>query len=387
MAGADRDWVNLANAFVNDSIRISWGGIAGTEYLRPYLDKNIVTRLIDLQLPWFTYLIQEEARKQRSSWLWTKIMADHAFRLWTPFQSLRQTFKDDPVDLVISNTAGVTIGLLAALFWKTPHIWCIKECLDTNIDVVRRFTRLVARSNSTVVVPSKAVAKSFSCEAKVIPDGTNVERVQQQAQKVSRNDILNQLSLPTEDLVVAQVGGIIPWKGQHVMAEAFVRLVASEPVPYFSLLFLGDGDERYKKKVEVILDDAPRRWRERVRFASFEPDDFTYLNAADIIVHPSVLPDPYPNAVREAMVLGKPVIASRDGGIPEMISHEETGLLVEPGNAQAFAEALRQLLCSVEKQQLLGSAAQAFAIKHFDIKNRKSEFLSLFRALRDKRTC
>jgi glycosyltransferase involved in cell wall biosynthesis len=167
------------------------------------------------------------------------------------------------------------------------------------------------------------------------------------------------------------------WKGQHVTARAFLKLANSGATPVFSLLFLGEGSADYKEKVQSILNRAPKEWRDAVRFARFAADDFSFIDASDIVVHPSVLPDPLPNAVREAMILGKAVIASRCGGIPEMIRAGETGLLVEPNDADALSEAMNKLITSPGTRRRLGQAAQRFAIAHFDSDSCMQEYYRL----------
>jgi glycosyltransferase involved in cell wall biosynthesis len=163
--------------------------------------------------------------------------------------------------------------------------------------------------------------------------------------------------------------------------EAFLGLAATGQRPSFSLLFLGAGNLEYRQSLERTLASAPPEWRDAVRFVHFDPSDFSYLGAADIVVHPSVLPDPFPNAVREAMILGKPVIASREGGIPEMIQDGETGILIRPRDSNELADAMRRLVASADERTKLGEAAKAFAIRHFDINARKESFAALFRSL------
>lgn len=385
MTGADRDWVNLLNALGPRRIRVSWAGIEGCEYLRPYLNPDVVTRLIDIQLPWFTYLIQDNAYLKRSAWLWAKIILDHANRLRAPIRRLREVLKHDPIDIVVSNTAAVTIGALFAQRWRLPHIWSVKECLDTEARACRSFATWVCRLSKAVVVPSEAAAKSFPKPVNVLPDGSDIQRIRTSGKCSSRSIVLNALGLPVGRPVVAQVAGLVWWKGHHVTAEAFVQLAAAGGKPDFSLVLLGDAHSDYRERVERILSQAPSEWRSAVRFVQFDPDDFSYLASADIVVHPSVLPDPFPNAVREAMILGKPVIASRGGGIPEMIRSGTTGILVEPGDASGLAQSIRRLVAFPEERLRIGRTAERFAITHFDIHLRKQAFYDLFQELSNDR--
>jgi glycosyltransferase involved in cell wall biosynthesis len=177
-------------------------------------------------------------------------------------------------------------------------------------------------------------------------------------------------------LVVAQVGTISHLKGQHITAKAFALLAAEGRDPC-SLLFLGMAEPEEKNELLAALAGAGAGWRESVRFAEFGPGDYTYLAAADVVVHPSVLPDSYPNAVREAMVLGKPVIGTRVGGIPRLVADGETGLLVEPDDAPALAGALKSLLDSPERRARMGEAALRFAAEKLDVHACKQAFYDI----------
>lgn len=381
MGGADRDWITLANALGPKEVRISWGGSQGSECLRPYIDDEVLANLFDLELPWFTYLIQENAYEPRSRWLWTKILADHLLQLRRPLRKLSRTMKDIPIDVVVSNTAAVTLGAVYAGMRGLPHVWSVKECLDPSVTACRRFAKWIVRMSSAAIVPSSSAAIPFGDAAHILPDGSDVKGIRLIAQRSSRAEILSRLGLPFELPVVAQIGGIVFWKGQQITAEAFLRLSARSSVPSFSLLFLGGGSDVHRQNIERTLSKAPSQWRDLVRFVRFEPGDFSYLSAADIVVHPSVLPDPYPNAVREAMILGKPVIASRGGGITDMINDGENGILFEPGNAEQMATALTELIGSAGERCRLGQAAYSFAGEHFSIDFRKQAFITLLRGL------
>jgi glycosyltransferase involved in cell wall biosynthesis len=377
MSGADRDFVTLINSLSASDFRITWAGVYGSDCLRPYLDETIVPRIFDTNLPSFSYLIQQNAYINRSKWLWTKILIDHFYRLQSPFRKLKREFANDKVDLVISNTTAVTLGALYAKTQGLPHIWFIKECLDTNVKACQNLSKWIFRLSNEVVAASNAVAKSFSNPVRVLHDGNDLKQINKNLKNHSRNQILTNLGLPSDIPVVAQIGGLVPWKGQDITAKAFV-LAAVKNAPKFSLLFLGEGSGDFKKEIENILAEAPEESRKLVRFAKFEADDWSLVNVADIVIHPSILPDPLPNAVREAMILGKFVIASDEGGIPEMIENEKTGILFEVRNVEMLAETLQKYLRNEVERNAIGKEAGKFAKNYFDINNRKLDFISLF---------
>jgi glycosyltransferase involved in cell wall biosynthesis len=88
--------------------------------------------------------------------------------------------------------------------------------------------------------------------------------------------------------------------------------------------------------------------------------------ASDVVVHPCTLPDTLPLAVLEAMAAGRPVVASRIGGLPELVINDRTGLLVEPGDHIALADAILELIDDPEKARRFGSNARQRAVESFD---------------------
>ncbi|MBA2342607.1 MAG: glycosyltransferase family 4 protein, partial [Thermoleophilaceae bacterium] len=85
----------------------------------------------------------------------------------------------------------------------------------------------------------------------------------------------------------------------------------------------------------------------------------TVLGAADAVAVPSTRPDPLPNAALEAAAAGLPIVASRLGGLPEIVRDGETGLLVDPGDPVALAAGLRKLADDPAAAHSLGAAGAA----------------------------
>jgi glycosyltransferase involved in cell wall biosynthesis len=115
-----------------------------------------------------------------------------------------------------------------------------------------------------------------------------------------------------------------------------------------------------------------------VEFAGFVPDVRQRLAQADVLVMPS-LSEGLGVAVLEAMAMGKPVVASNTGGLPEAVADGETGLLVPPGNAEALAGALLALLEDPDRAQAMGKAGRRRAVDHFDRRVIVDRMLSLYR--------
>ncbi len=139
---------------------------------------------------------------------------------------------------------------------------------------------------------------------------------------------------------------LVPEKGVDVLLEA----IRDPRLADVSLVIVGDGPAR------SALETQAAPLLERVRFAGWASDPGPYVQAADAMVLPSRR-EGLPISVLEALVQGRPVIASRVGGIPEVVDHGLTGLLVPPGDARALADALVEF--SQHRDQFAAAAMAA----------------------------
>jgi glycosyltransferase involved in cell wall biosynthesis len=367
VGGADRDWINILNALGGQAIKVRWLGIRDTEAIRQHLRPDVVDCLQDVGFPMFDYVLQGRATERRSSFLWSKVLLDHLVRVVSALARARQVaLTRRGLDVVVSNSAAVTVGAVAARFLRLPHVWCVKEWLDPAVPACRHLARFIIRFADRVLVPSRAMAEIFGSRAEIVPDGSDVHGIVTSAARASPAEVIAKAGLPRGLPIVAQVGGLVPWKGQHIMARALLELARKRPESPVAMVYCGTGEGAYVASLKRTLDGLPVQWRDKVCFVSYGAGDFSLLNVADIVVHPSVLPDPYPNAVREAMILGKPVIASRTGGIPELIEDGKTGLLVPPGDVEALETRLSALLEDATARSRLGDNARDSALRQFD---------------------
>jgi len=182
------------------------------------------------------------------------------------------------------------------------------------------------------------------------------------------------------------VGRISPEKGVHVLLEAFKKVV--ERYPQVELRIIGPewiAPPEYIIRLtddEKILDLArffPGSYLAQLRQmvtpeiadrVSFipnlpYPDLAQHYQKADVFVCPSVGNDPSPLTIGEAMSTGVAIVATRGGGLPELVVEGETGLLVERGNAGALAEAILRLLQDSGVRQRMGLAGRQRALRLF----------------------
>jgi glycosyltransferase involved in cell wall biosynthesis len=147
------------------------------------------------------------------------------------------------------------------------------------------------------------------------------------------------------------VGRLSQEKGQADLIHAFIALSAAVSEPRLRLLLIGDGPDR--PALEALAQPAGAR----IVFAGYSANPWPLFNAADIFVLPSHS-EGSPLVVLEAMDAGLPIVATRVGGVPEVLIHEETALLVNPSEPAALRNALERLVRDPALRAALGRHAR-----------------------------
>lgn len=170
---------------------------------------------------------------------------------------------------------------------------------------------------------------------RVIPNGVDTARFAPADRAAARRA----LGLPERATVLLTVGGIYEGKGQRLVVEHLPALAARHPDLLYLLVGSGRPGERY---VDELVRAAERLGvASRLRLAGPRPHDEMprWLNAADLFVLATVS-EGWPNVLLEAQACGVPVVATRVGGVPEVVRDGIDGLLVPPGTPAAWPEAI-----------------------------------------------
>jgi glycosyltransferase involved in cell wall biosynthesis len=158
--------------------------------------------------------------------------------------------------------------------------------------------------------------------------------------------------------MILNVGHIAARKGQQVLAEAFAEIAPRHPD--WKLYLVGHvAEEAVGRQIRDIA--SAHKLEDRIVCTGPRDDALDFMNRAGIYVQPSFL-EALGLALQEAMFTGCPSIGSRVGGIPELIDHESTGLLVPAGDAHALAGALKSLMADAGLRERYGRAAAASMI-------------------------
>ena len=156
---------------------------------------------------------------------------------------------------------------------------------------------------------------------------------------------------PAGTRIIGTVGHLAGQKGQRYLLEAIALLTRKEP--RLGLVIAGDGALRADLEAQV----AALGITAHVCFTGFRHNVLALMQSFEIFVFSSYL-EGLGTAILDAMALGKPVVATRAGGIPEAVQEGITGLLVPPRDSQALADALRYLLHHPERAQSFGEAGR-----------------------------
>lgn len=245
-------------------------------------------------------------------------------------------------------------GSLAARLARVPSVAHVRA-LNTAW-AYRRATRTIAISHA---VKAHLVAQGMDTERiDVVYSGIDVERYRLPC---TRDEARTRLGLSSDEVVAVVIAHLSPKKGHSVFLEALALATAS--CPRLRAVFVGDGE--WKGALAARCSEL--RLDELVRREGWAADVLPYYAAADIVVLPSTSGEGLPRVLLEGGLLGRAAIGTRLSGIPEIIKHEETGLIVEPGEAAGLATALLRLARDPSERERMGRAAREWVAETFTV--------------------
>lgn len=173
--------------------------------------------------------------------------------------------------------------------------------------------------------------------------------------------------------VIGIVGRLTPWKGQHVFLDIATRWCAEGRPGKFVLIGRAfNEDAPYEARLRETVRE--RRLEQRVEFLAFQPDIRLALGGLDVLLHCSTKPEPFGRVLIEAMALGVPVVAARDGGVPEIVNDGVDGFLARPGDMEAYLQALARLAESSKLRARIGAAGRRTVESRFSLERVFADF-------------
>lgn len=162
--------------------------------------------------------------------------------------------------------------------------------------------------------------------------------------------------------VVGVFGRLAEWKGQHIALAAIAR------IPGVHLLLVGDalfGEQAYGDRLRE--ETASLGIQDRVHFLGFRSDVPRLMRMVEVVLHTSTSPEPFGRVIVEGMLARRPVIATRAGGVSEILADGQTGLMVPPGDVVALVGAIRSVLERPDLAARLAGAGRVHAEKQFTV--------------------
>lgn len=282
------------------------------------------------------------------------------------YQFLNQLHEKYHFELVYSNTLAVIIGAYWAKRKQIPHIWHIHEILAGPKPLVKLLSTLLDSSTVNPIAVSQAVASNWQPHLKkakiqVIHNGIPYEDF------LTKHPLAKkELGLPEGQLIIGMIGRINPWKGQLYFLQ--IAEILCKKYPNIHFVLVGDPFAGYESILGEILEKIKISGLEnRVSYLGFRSDIPTILQAFDIFVLPSILPDPFPTVILEAMASGKPVVATKPGGSEEMLVDSKTGFLIPMANVSLGVEAIEKLILNPDLLKAFGDSAQVRVLSEFSL--------------------
>lgn len=260
-------------------------------------------------------------------------------------------------DIVHTNSLKAALyGGLAARLAGIPVVWHIRDRIAPDylpkggVWLVRTLARLIPR---VVVTNSMETSRTLPVASQVVYDPLPADFA------APDGDRPDDVPRPFR---VAMVGRLSPWKGQDLFLRAFADAFPDGSEEAWIIGSAMFGESEYEQQLHKLASD--RGIAHRVRWLGFRDDVSTCLRDVDVLVHCSLIPEPFGQVVVEGMAAGLAVVAAAAGGPLEIIDDGVDGLLVEPGDREALSGALRRLANSPSLRAGLGRAGRESSVRY-----------------------
>lgn len=304
----------------------------------------------------------------------------HFFSFFKSLRKISSLIRQEKIAIVHSNAACSResfLGALAARINRVPFVFHVRV-----MDSSWLAERLLVALSSKVIVISDAVARKFSwvkSKGKIVRIYNGVDLQEYSMDKI-RADLKDELKISTDTPVITTAGMLVPMKGFGYFIEAASKLVKAYP----DLKFIIAGEpvkqfKNYEYQLKSLVDSL--HLTGKVLFIGLRRDFSAVLAITDIFVLPT-LKEAFGRVLIEAMAMGKPLVATNVGGIPEVVVDGSTGILVPPRDPEAIAGALEVLIKDQEKSREMGITARKRVQDLFNIDENVRNIIKLYNTLK-----
>jgi glycosyltransferase involved in cell wall biosynthesis len=305
-------------------------------------------------------------------------------RDWNALPRLIRYLKENDIDLVHTQLEFANIlGNLSARFLHLPSVCTIhvmpaldvkaKSKLHQKLEwfVLNYFCDRVISVSEEARAYHLRISGAAAGQVFTIHNGIDLSGFPSLDREVEQVNVRAELGIPSDASLLTTVAVLRPPKGIQYMIRALPAILASNPNTYY--LVVGDGSHR-----DALIEEVKNFGvGDRVVFAGMRRDVPRLLSASDVFVLPT-LTEALPTVLAEAMAAKLPIIASRVGGVPEMMTDGQNGCLVEPEDVEGLARACIDLLAIPEKRAAMGAEGWKIVNQKFNIEKQVDQLEALY---------
>lgn len=206
----------------------------------------------------------------------------------------------------------------------------------------------------------------------LVYNAVDLSRITEQPERAA--EFRRKYAIPAQRVVIVQVSWIIPEKGIPELLQAARILVSRNPDVHFVLVGEGSYREQFMRDAEALGIAGHIAWTGLIQ----DPFGEGVYEVADIVCQLSEWEELFGWMIAEAMAYGKPIVATRVGGIPELVSDNVSGYLVNRGDPAAAAEKLEMLAADAGLRRKLGEQGREVVKSKFDLKRNVAQLVDLY---------
>ncbi|MBI4436485.1 MAG: glycosyltransferase [Candidatus Omnitrophica bacterium] len=303
-------------------------------------------------------------------------------RLFAEILFLTALCLKEKVEIVHLNT-GVASGLSGAAAAKCLGIPLVSHARGNETMFMGNLSRWASRWVDEYLCVSNAVRNVYRLDSlkgsrsvKTLYDGIDLREFEMNPSV--RSDERQKLALPEGECAVGMIARFVEGKGHDQFLNAAQKVLEREKNVSFFLVG-ANGKGAYEERIRNLAETLSLGGK--IRFIPWQSDVKPVMAAMDLVVLPS-LGEGLGLAIAEAMALGKAVIATEVGGIPELVRNGQDGILIPPSDPSALAEAMKELITNHEKRKKMSESGRERILRHFSMARVAGEALETYERLR-----
>jgi glycosyltransferase involved in cell wall biosynthesis len=294
-----------------------------------------------------------------------------------------KVLKRESIDVIYCNCIrGVLTLGLAAILARVPMLWYVKgelqnPFLDAIGFILSAKILYFCETNKNDCYPF--LVNIYQKKIEILKIGID-PRVIEEVEQADPSSLIAELNVRGDTINCVYIGQIYAPKGIHYLLEAVASI--KDEFPNIHLYIVGDHIiEEYREYKDRLLEIINKyNISKNITFTGWRPDALQIVSVMDILIHPS-LHEGFGRAVLEGMALGRPVIATKVGGLREIVRDGENGYLVDTEDAEAIAQKLKILIGDKDLRDKFGKAAKETVFADYRIQDKVLRLQDIWRSM------